>query len=163
MNHHLEITPVPEKVLYVNELEIADCSCNYELQKQYDLALTGKKKSEGGILPEDNVRIYVPFDLNTEQILNRLRYIYAVLGNLDEDNEWEFASRVRNIVTQLEIYDQAWCSRDREQSIDVNGKLHNRKAIEVAQEIVNILMENEGCAECFPYEIVEELKANFGI
>ena len=101
MNHHLEITPVPEKVLYVNELEIADCSCNYELQKQYDLALTGKKKSEGGILPEDNVRIYVPFDLNTEQILNRLRYIYAVLGNLDEDNEWEFASRVRNIVTQL--------------------------------------------------------------
>lgn len=163
MNHHLETMPVLEKVFYVNELEIADCSCNYELQEQYDLALTGKKKSEGGILPEDNIRIYVPLDLNTEQILNRLRYIYAVLGDPDEDNEWEFASRVRNIVTQLEIYDQAWFSRDVEQSADVNGKLHSRKAIGVAQEIVNILMENEGCAECFPYEIVEDLKANFGI
>lgn len=163
MHHDLDITPIPEKVLYINELEIADYSCNYELQEQYDQALTGKTKSQGGILPEDNVRIYVPLDLNADQILYRLHYVYYVLGSPDESNESEFESRVRNIALQLEIYDQVWCARNADQTIEKNGKLHSRKGMDVAQKFVDILMEDEGCAECFPYEIVEELKETFGI
>ena len=54
MHHKLDIHPIPE-----------------EMQK----AVTGKKKSEGGILPDDNVRIYVPMDLNADGIM---RQIYAL-------------------------------------------------------------------------------------
>ena len=76
----------------------------------------------GGILPDDNVRIYVPLDLNAEQILNRLQQIYRVMESPDDMNE-----------------------------------------IELAGKIINILLEDEGCAESFPYDVVDELKVEFGI
>ena len=79
----------------------------------------------GGILPDDNVRIYVPLDLNAEQILNRLQQIYRVMESPDDMNEIEFSYEV--------------------------GK------------IIKVLLEDEGCAESFPYDIVDELKVEFGI
>ena len=79
----------------------------------------------GGILPDDNVRIYVPLDLNAEQILNRLQQIYRVMESPDDMNEIEFSYQV--------------------------GK------------IINVLLEDESCAECFPYDVLNELKVEFGI
>lgn len=79
MHHDLDIHLIPEKVLYINDLSIADPAFGYETEKQYQKALTGKIHSDGGILADDNVRIYVPLDLNADQILSRLQQIYRVM------------------------------------------------------------------------------------
>lgn len=76
MHHDLDIHPIPEKVLYINELGIADTACYYDTEEQHQKALTGRIRTNGGILPDDNVRVYVPLDLNATQILNRLQQIY---------------------------------------------------------------------------------------
>ena len=33
-----------------------------------------------------------------------------------------------------------------------------KKGIELADKIISVLLEDEGCAERFPYDIVDELK-----
>ena len=58
MHHKLDINPIPEDVLYVNELSLAG-KVPYETKDMTEKAITGKKVAEGGILPDDNVRIYV--------------------------------------------------------------------------------------------------------
>lgn len=125
MHHNLDIYPISEKVLYINELEIADTACYYGTKEQHQKALAGKTRINGGVLPDDNVRIYVPLDLNAEQILNRLQQIYRVMESPDDMNEMEFSYEV--------------------------GK------------IIKVLLEDEGCAESFPYDVVDELKMEFGI
>ncbi len=72
MHHQLDIQPVPEKVIYINELNFLSPDL-YGTDDEYKRALTGKKQSEGGILPEDNVRIYVPMDLNEDYIHRQYR------------------------------------------------------------------------------------------
>lgn len=96
-------------------------------------AVAGKKKSEGGILPDDNVRIYVPMDLNADGVMRQLYSLYGALGDPTESNESVYYSGVR----------------------------HSRKGIELVGEIINYLEENEGVAECFPYDEVEELRDAF--
>lgn len=78
MHHDLDIHPIPEKVLYINDLSIADTAFGYETKKQHQKAITGKIHANGGILADDNVRIYIPLDLNADQILSRLQQIYRV-------------------------------------------------------------------------------------
>lgn len=71
MHHNLDIHPIPADVLYVNELSLAG-KVPYETKDDTAKEITGKKKSEGGILPDDNVRIYVPMDLNADIIMWQL-------------------------------------------------------------------------------------------
>ena len=163
MHHDLDIHPIPEKVLYINNLGIADTAFYYGTEDQHQKALTGNTRANGGILPDDNVRIYVPLDLNAEQILNRLQQIYRVMGSPDDMNEIEFSYQVGKIISQLEIYDQVWVARDLGNTVKIEKHLHSKKGIELAGKIVNILLEDEGCAECFPYDVVDELKVEFGI
>lgn len=40
---------------------------------------------------------------------------------------------------------------------------YSKKGIELAKKIINILLEDEGCAESFPYDIVDRLKTEFGV
>lgn len=68
MHHKLDIHPIPTDVLYVNELSLAG-KAPYKTKQDMDKALTGRTKSNGGILPDDNVRIYVPMNLNADIIL----------------------------------------------------------------------------------------------
>ena len=163
MHHDLDIHPIPEQVLYINDLAIADTAFYYETEKQHQEALTGKTCAQGGILPDDNVRIYIPLDLNSDKILCRLQQIYRTLGSPDDRNEMNFWHEVRKIVEQLEIYDQVWTARDLGNSVKVKDHLHSKRGIELADSIIDILSENEGCAERFPYDIINELKAEFGI
>ena len=86
MHHDLDIHPIPEKVLYINELELL-APDNYLTYEEYEKALTGKTISEGGILPEDNVRIYVLMDLNADNIMQQLNMVYLMLKSPDEENE----------------------------------------------------------------------------
>ena len=55
MHHRLDIHPIPADVLYVNELSLAG-KVPYETKDMTEKAITGKIKSKGGILPDDNVR-----------------------------------------------------------------------------------------------------------
>ena len=48
MHHDLDIHPIPEKVLYTNDLSIADGACYYETEQQHQKALTGKIQRDGG-------------------------------------------------------------------------------------------------------------------
>ena len=163
MHHNLDIHPIPEKVLYINELEIADTACYYDTKEQHQKALAWKTRINGGVLPDDNVRIYVPLDLNAQQILNRLQQIYRVMESPDDMNEMEFSYQVGKIISQLEIYDQVWVARDLGNAVKVAEHLHSKNGIELAGKIINILLEDEGCAESFPYDVVDELKVEFGI
>lgn len=163
MHHDLDIHPIPEKVIYINDLSIADGACYYETEQQHQKALTGKIHRDGGILPDDNVRIYVPLDLNADQILSRLQQIYRVMGSPNDMNEMEFSYEVGKIISQLEIYDQAWVARNLKNAVRIEERLYSTKGIELAKKIINVLMEDEGCAESFPYDVVGELKAEFGI
>ena len=71
MYHKLDIHFIPADVLYVNELSLAG-KVPYETKDTMEKAITGKIKSKGGILPDDNVRIYVPMDLNADIIMWQL-------------------------------------------------------------------------------------------
>ena len=163
MHHDLDIHPIPEKVLYINDLSIADIAFGYETTKQHQKALTGKIHSDGGILADDTVRIYVPLDLNADQILSRLQQIYRVMGSPNDMNEMEFSYEVGKIISQLEIYDQVWVARDLENAVRIKEHLHSKNGIELAGKIVSVLLEDEGCAERFPYDVVDKLKMEFGI
>lgn len=149
MNHDLDIHPIPEKVLYINDLSIADTAFGYETKKQHQKAITGKIHANGGILADDNVRIYIPLDLNADQILSRLQQIYRVMGSPNDMNEMEFSCEVGKIISQLEIYDQVWVARDLKNAVRIEERLHSTKGIELTKKIINVLMEDEGCAELF--------------
>ena len=168
MHHKIDIHPIPDSPIYINDLSIATSYNPYELKQQAEFAVTGKTVSKGGILPDDNIRVYVPLDINEEHIIGELHSVYGRLGAVSEDNEYEYSSAVRRIITKLEIYDQIHTVRDMKNTVNLAetgevGKFHSRKAIAVAKKMVEILEGNEGTAECFPYEVVEELKAEFGL
>lgn len=96
MEHHrLDPYPIPKErtPLYVNEPWLADKTL---------LDLPPDRESDR---KEDNVRIYIPMDLNREAILRRPDRVIYQYGEADEDNEMEFGTDVEMILSQLEIYD----------------------------------------------------------
>ena len=96
MHHKLDIHPIPAEVLYVNELSLAE-KVPYETKDMAEKAITGKTRSKGGILPDDNVRIYVPMDLNADIIMWRLYSLQNLLGSPTEKNESAYSSGVVNV------------------------------------------------------------------
>ena len=50
MHHDLDIHPIPEKVLYINELGIAVTAFYYDTEEQHQKALVGRTRTNGGIL-----------------------------------------------------------------------------------------------------------------
>lgn len=144
-------------------MEIADTAFYYDTEEQHQKALTGRTRTNGGILPDDNVCVYVPLDLNAAQILNRLQQIYQIMESPDDTNELEFSYQVGKIISQLEIYDQVWAARDLGNAVRIGEHLHSKNGIELAGKIVSVLLEDEGCAERFPYDVVDKLKMEFGI
>lgn len=148
MEHHrLDPYPIPKDKtpLCINEPCLIDKSLlEYPPRREPD-----DKK--------DNVRIYVPMDLNREAILRRLDRVIAHYGEANEENECEFSIDVGMIVSQLEIYDQVWYVRH----MPHEGK-HSSEAIALAKEFVARLEEiPDGCAECFPFDLIGELKKEF--
>ena len=162
MHHNLDIHPIPADVLYVNELSLAG-KVPYETKQDIDKAVTGKKKSEGSILPDNNVRIYVPMDLNADIIMWQLYSLHGSLGYPTEENESAYSSGVSKVIPQLEIYDQVWAARKVGETVqkEDGGERHSQQGIELARQIVKYLEDIEGTAECFPYDEVEELREEF--
>ena len=144
-------------------MEIADTAFYYDTVEQHQKALTGRTRTNGGILPDDNVRVYVPLDLNAAQILNRLQQIYQIMESPDDTNELEFSYQVGKIISQLEIYDQVCVARGLGNAVRIKEHLHSKNGIELAGKIVSILLKDEVSAERFPYDVVDKLKMEFVI
>ncbi|GAB1475499.1 hypothetical protein MASR2M70_03310 [Bacillota bacterium] len=83
--------------------------------------------------------------------------LIAGYGEANEKNEMTFEADVNGIIFEVEIYDQIWYARE----ISLQGK-HSVKAIELVKEIIARL-ENipDGCAECFPFETIDELENEY--
>lgn len=162
MHHKLDVHPIPEEVFYVNEPGLA-IPPFFETKAENGLALTGKTISCGGILPDDNVRVYVPMDLNADNILRQLNRLRASLGLPEESNEVSYSLGVAKIIAQLEIYDQIWVARDLAHAVrkENGGVYHSQRGIALAKKIVATLSQLEGNAECFPFDEIEELNADF--
>lgn len=148
MNHHtLDPYPLPKEKspLYINEPWIVDKSLlEYSIKREPDEE-------------KDNIRIYVPIDLNKEAILRRLDYVIASYGEATEKNEMDFSIDVRMIILQLEIYDQVWFVRH----MPHEGR-HSIEAKELVAEIIDRLENiSDGCAEYFPFELIDELKEEY--
>ena len=148
MKHHrLDQYPIPKDKtpLYVNEPWLVDRSLLlYSLDRELE--------DEG-----DNIRIYIPMDLNRNAILRRLDIVIAHYGEANERNEMDFGADVDMIICQLEIYDQIWFVRH----MPSEGE-HSDEAIALAKEIVARLEEiSDGCAEQFPFETIDQLKQEY--
>ena len=171
MHHDLEIKPIPENVLYVNDPFMGTIAEPYEKINEHEMAKTGKTKEEGGILPDDNVRIYVPLDLNRSQIMQELCLLYGMLGSPGYSNEVNLAILTEKVIQKLEIYDQVWVARDAENAVQMkNGIYHSKQGIALAQEIIDFmeedaefLEEDEAQADTSPYEIIDRLKDEWGL
>ena len=153
---HLDHHPIPENnAIYVNDLTLA-AETPYQFQAEYEMALTGKKKSEGGILPNDNVRIFVPMDLNGEDIMYQLCSLYDMLGTPSWQNENAYSLFVGRLINLLKIYDQYHSQRD--------SAAHSREGVELARKIVKYLEENDsGTADDFPFAQIDELREAFNL
>lgn len=146
-HHNLDPYPIPKDKLplYINEPWLIDKSLSeshprIELDKE-----------------DDNVRIYIPMDLNKDAILRRLDRIIADFGEANEDNESEFRLAVDMLIYQIEIYDQVWYVRH----VPGIGE-HSNEAKILVKEFVGRLAEiPDGCAECFPYETIDELRHEY--
>ena len=145
--HRLDPYPIPKDrtPLCINEPWLIDKSLlDYPPHREPD------KK-------EDNVRIYIPMDLNRDAILRRLDRVIAQYGEATEENEMEFSIDVGMVISQLEIYDQVWFVRH----MPPDGE-HSMEAISLVKEIVTRLEEiPDGCAECFPFDTIDELKREY--
>ena len=150
--HTLDIHPIPEgQELYINEPWLVDDS----------LFQYGHREKEPDHAA-DNVRVYIPLDLNREAILRRLRQICARYGDVDWKNESDFSCDVARLICQIEIYDQVWRSRH---PITKAGRIsrHSAEGAELAGEVIRILQAvgDNGSGESFPYETIEELKKEY--
>ena len=143
-HHALDAYPIPKQkeALYINEPWLIDDSL-----LEYPI----NKEPEGQY---DNVRIYIPMDLNRESILRRLRYVIAKFGAASEYNEAEYIIAVNQLISQIEIYDQIWFVRN----IPKSGN-HSLEARDLVIEFISILEDiPDECAERFTFDIIKELK-----
>lgn len=156
-HHDLDVKPVPEKVLYINEPQLVDASYDCFETWSPDLDAYG-----------DNIRVYVPLDINAEAIMRRLRYLVHRYGETNERNESNFSLDVGRLVSQIEIYDQVLFARGHRAVADENGaaigKGHSAEATELVKRFVAELeVIPDGCAELFPFELIDELRREYGM
>ena len=102
-HHELERNPIPQgkAPLFVNEPWLVDDSYSWI----EDWSMEPEKQ-------KDNIRVYVPLDINAEAIMRRLRSIIDRYGEANEANESSFSYEVGLLINQIEIYDQAQLTGD---------------------------------------------------
>ncbi len=150
-HHRIDPKPVPEQVSYINEPWIVD-STKMPMQE-------GKFKPEELIdQSPDNVRVYVPLDISHSAVMRRLHAVIQKYGEANEENEFSFEAEVCMLVSQIEIYDQIHYVRG-----NMEGK-NSEEAINLIRDFVDQLKEiPDGCAELFPFELIDELEEEYGL
>jgi len=180
VNHHdLDIKPVPEQVLYINEPDITGdfCGGGYSGQRYVGRAVLtkydGETASRYAKETPDHIRVYVPLDLSKRRILAYFQAVLNLFGRASEENESEFSSTIDQVITRLEIYDQIWFTRELSEAhdpldpddIENRAAHHSRHASEIARDIVDALVqlaEDDCTAEYFPYETIDMLCYEYG-
>ncbi|MEG0370077.1 MAG: hypothetical protein RR593_08755, partial [Hungatella sp.] len=96
IHHSLDPYPIPkeESPMYINEPWLIDKSLSEQ-------EIRREPEEE-----EDNLRIYIPMDLNKKAIMRRLYRIIRHYEEANEDNESDFRMDVDRLISQVEIYDQ---------------------------------------------------------
>ncbi|MBM7560884.1 hypothetical protein [Fusibacter tunisiensis] len=108
---------------------------------------------------DDNIRVFIPLDINREAVLRRIKMIITKYGEANEENELSFLLEIEAIVAQIEIYDQVWFART-----VPPGKKHSVQGTDLIREVVAILKEiSDGCAEIFPFELIDRLESEYGL
>lgn len=145
--HSLDPYPIPKDKtpMFINEQHMAEI---------YDFEF----KKDGSVPDDDdNIRVYVPLDLNRRLILRRLSRVINHYKEANEKNEIAFQADVFKIVSQIEIYDQIWYIRH----MPDKGE-HSSDVIELVRKLVKMLEEiPDGCAELFPFELIDELRNEY--
>lgn len=147
MHHTLDVYPIPreKEPMFINEPWLIDKT------------LLESCEEEDPDKEKDNIRVYVPLDLNHSAILRRLEAVIDRYGEANEENEMNFSIDVEGILSQVEIYDQVWYVREYQETMR-----HSQRAVSLIKEII-VLLENivDGGAECFPFETIEELRKEY--
>ncbi|MBP3793172.1 MAG: hypothetical protein ILA24_03930 [Ruminococcus sp.] len=150
-HHNLDAFPIPkdEKPLYINEPWLIDRSLEWIMQERV---------SADPLPDDDNIRVYLPMDISKASILRRLDWVIMHYGEVSFwNNESDFDCDVRNLISQIEIYDQIWFVRH----MPKHGR-HSAEAIELVREFIEKLKEiPEGDGEMFPYNTIEELQKEY--
>ncbi len=153
MDHHnLDIYPNPREKspLYINEPWIIDESADMRASEPDPTA--------------DNIRIYVPLDLNKEAIIRRLKYVKSKYGNVDWKNEANIVAEVALLIHQIEIYDQVHFVRHIPKlSIHPDEKVHSEEATTLVKEFIKELEGIVSSGDTFPYEDIEDLRKEFDL
>ena len=150
-HHRIDPYPMPKNPIYVNEPWIIDEAKAVLLENIDD------PKNYTDSAP-DNVRVFLPLDINRETVLRRLSFIIGKYGEANEENEFHFELEVSQLLSQVEIYDQIHFAR--------NGGVgnHSEEGRNLVREFVKELKEiPDGCAERFPFEMIDELEAEYNI
>lgn len=149
-HHDLDVYPNPKEKqpMFINEPWLVDLS----LLNNEDLS----KEPES---QKDNIRVYVPVDLNADAILRRLYDIIDKYGSAREKNEMNYSIAVGQLIAQIEIYDQIWYARN----VPSNGdRKHSAEAYVLVERFIDVLKDMDVLdAELFPYEEIEELKREY--
>ena len=151
-HHQLDSYPIPrgKTPMFINEPWMIDESIVCEMKKDQKREPDQEK---------DNIRIYVPIDLNEKAILRRLNHIISRYGEANEQNEFDFSRDVYALLSHIEIYDQIWYVRHMPKTED-----HSAEATELVRKFVEALEAiPDGCAEMFPFQLIEDLKGAYDL
>lgn len=151
--HKIDVYPEPreETPRFINEPWLID-------KYLYDYGPRNREPDH----QEDNIRIYVPLDLNRDAILKRLQSIISRYKESNEENEADFRTDVDMLIEQIAIYDRIWYIRTMAESDKQSTKQHSIKGRELASAFIEMLGNiPDGCAECFPDETIDELKREY--
>ena len=131
------------------------------MRQFYNYDLNSVSEEDDGFVISSKVKI------NPESILARLDSIIRHYGEATEENEFEFSSDVSELVSQIEIFDQSIINKYKasefgELSSYLGKNDHSKEAIELVEEFVEVLQDiPDGCAELFPFDMIDELTEEF--
>ena len=131
------------------------------MRQFYNYDLNSVSEEDDGFVISSKVKI------NPESILGRLDSIIRHYGEATEENEFEFSYDVSELVSQIEIYDQAIINKYKasepgELSSYFGKNDHSKDAIELVEEFVEVLQDiPDGCAELFPSDMIDELTEEY--
>ena len=151
--HRIDVDPIPKEqsARFINEPWLIDGSIYIESVK--DIEKFRLPEAE-----EDNIRIYVPMDLNAKAILRRLNHLIDHYGEANYRNEANFSFDVYQLVSQIEIYDRIWYIRH----MTDDAREHSEEGKKLVAEFIKMLEDiPDGCADCFPFELIEELRKEY--
>ena len=106
---------------------------------------------------DDNIRVYIPLDINLDAILRRVDQIINHFGPASENNEMEYESYFGSLLSQVDLYDEYWSAQHRS-GVDK----HSPETITLVKDIVRKLEDvPDECAESFPACLINELKGKY--